>query len=294
MKELSRLRKGIKSKFLIPMFAPILLGLLLLSCSKDSKEPSSLNAIDKISIDDYPEVYIEINDDTKTVELLIPFNSELNADKVKLNMQISNAATSNIDPNKEYDLSQILKIDVTAENNSIATYTLIAIKCEGGKSAVIVSDTQEDIIPLYRQDNFFVCANIVLDKAFQADVPIYYVMLKSLEGTDRWPLPNQLHYYDNGLMIDKDDVVDSFDGTILHKELLLKGISKVYVIGVSSMGCVLGTCRGTVKRKYDLILVSDAHAEPIGYRDESEIDHCNQLVEEQNLGLLIKAEDVEF
>ena len=161
-------------------------------------------------------------------------------------------------------------------------------------SAVIVSDTQNDIIPLYRQESLFTCANLVLDKAFNADIPIYYVMLSSLSGTPNWDLPSQLHYYDNGKIVDKDDVFDAFEGTILHKELLTKGISKVYVIGVSSMGCVLGTCRGSVKLKYELTLVEDAHDEPIGYRDESAIDQCNQIFLHENLGQLVVAENIVF
>lgn len=209
-------------------------------------------------------------------------------------MQISQYATSNIDPEKAYDLTETLIIDVISEDSSVASYTLNAKKCEGGKSAVIVSDTQNDIIPLFRQESFFLNANIVLDKAYAANVPIYYIMLSSLKGTSDWDLPSQLHYYDNGKIVDKNDVVDAFQGTILHKEFLLNGISKVYVIGVSSMGCVKGTCYGAYDRKYDLTLISDAHDEPIGYRDETSIDACNQIFQENNLGQLILANDLEF
>ena len=295
MKRKILLLHRIKNSGLASFITQLLIVLLLFSCSeKENKVLSSSNSIHYVLVNGYPEVYVETNDEDKTVELLIPYNSSLNEGKVKLNLQISNYATSNIDPEKEYDLMEPLIIEIIAEDGSIAKYTLNTLKCEGGKSAVIVSDTQNDIIPLYRQGDFFMNANIVLDKAFNANVPIYYIMLKSLKGTDDWNLPSQLFYYDNGKIVDKDDVFDAFQGTILHKEFLMKGISQVYVIGVSSMGCVLGTCRGAFRRKYELTLISNAHAEPIGYRDESAIDECNQKFQEENLGLLIKADELEF
>ena len=118
-------------------------------------------------------------------------------------------------------------------------------------------------------------------------------MLSSLQGTNDWELPAQLNYYDNGAIVDKDDVFDAFDGTILHRELLLKGISKVYLIGVSSMGCVRGSCVGAMDRKYDLVLVSNAHSEPIGYREETAIDECNDLfLSDADCELMLAAEVV--
>ncbi len=284
-----------RNRNLITAFISFLIALTLLSCSKDeTKDLSSSNSLDKVFVDDYHEVYIEINNDDKTVELLIPFNSILNINQVKLSIRISENATSNINQEKTYNLTEPFQIEIVAEDGSIAKYTLYAQKCEGGKAAVIVSDTQKDILPLYREEDFFVKANIVLDKAFNAEVSIYYLMLTSLKGTDDWDLPDQLHYYDNGKMVDKEDSFDGFDGTILHREFLINGISKVYVIGVSSMGCVLGTCRGASRLKYELTLISDAHDEPIGYRDESAIDKCNQKFSDENLGQLIEAEDLVF
>jgi nicotinamidase-related amidase len=291
----SILQFAAKSHQPILYLSSILLILILCSCSgKDNKELSSSNTINKLSVVDHSEVYIEVNSDDKTIEMLIPGNSQLQIEKVKLKLLIHANATTNINSSIEYDLSNPFEIQVTAEDNTISVYTLNATVCEGGKSAVLVSDTQNDIIPLFRQSDFFNNANNVLDKAFDADIPIYYIMLKSLKGTHKWDLPEQLHYYDNGLIIDKHDVMDAFDRTILHKELLSKGISKVYVIGVSSMGCVMGTCRGAVKLKYELTLISDAHSEPKGYREESAIDQCNEEFENSNLGSLIKADELEF
>jgi nicotinamidase-related amidase len=284
-----------KKRVRLTILIQICILFVITSCNEDKvKTLSSANALRSIYIENFSEVYTNINSTEKTVEILIPFNSSLTIDKIKLKILISEKATVNVDPEVEYDLSEPFIIEIIAEDNSSAEYTINAKKCEGGKAAVIVSDTQNDIIPLYRQDEFFLNTNKVLDKANSAEVPIYYVMLKSLKGSSDWDLPEQLHYYDNGAIVDKDDIFDAFDGTILHKELLLKGISKVYVVGVSSMGCVRGTCTGAISRKYDLVLVSDAHAEPIGYREESAIDQCNELFQSVEGCELILANDVIF
>lgn len=284
-----------RNRNLTTLFITYMVALALLSCSKDeTKDLSSSNSLDKVVVEDFHEVYNEINNNNNTVELLIPYNSLLDVTQVKLSIQISENATSNINQGKSYNLTEPFLIEIVAEDGSIAKYTLYAQKCEGGKAAVIVSDTQKDILPLYREEVFFEKANMVLDMAFNADVPIYYLMLTSLKGTDDWNLPDQLHYYENGKLVDKDGTFDGFDGTILHREFLINGISKVYVIGVSSMGCVLGTCRGASRLKYKLTLISDAHDEPIGYRDESAIDECNQRFSNENLGQLIEAEDLVF
>lgn len=281
--------------FNISKFIFLLIFLAFLSCSKEATtELSSSNNLNNLTVDDYQEVYVEINNDDKTVELLIPYNSLLNLNRVKLNIKISKNATSNINPTMEYDLTDAFQIEIIAEDGSRAIYTLNAQKCEGGKAAIIVSDTQNDVLPLYREEEFFKNANIVLDKAYNAEVPIYYLMLESLMGTDDWNLPSQLHYYNNGQMVDKGDEYNAFNGTILHRELLINGISKVYILGVSSMGCVIGTCRGGANLKYEITLISNAHDEPIGFREESAIDQCNQKFISEGLGQLIMAEDLEF
>lgn len=286
-----------KMQFIRPYILNSALALFLLflfGCTDIDGDLSSLNALKLVTVENHPEIYSEIDEQDKTVELLIPFHSVLPIDKVKLRLRISPDASTNIDSSVEYDLSEPLIIDVVAEDKTTSSYLLRAKKCEGGNSAVIVSDTQNDVLPLYRQESFFTNANIVLDKAFEAEVPIYYVMLTSLKGTPDWDLPGLLHYYDNGEMVDKGDYMDSFEETILHKEFLKKGINKVYVIGVSSLGCVLGTCKGAAIRKYELTLISNAHSEPIGFRVESSIDECNDRVLRESLGQLVEAVDLEF
>ncbi|MBI9104978.1 MAG: cysteine hydrolase [Spirochaetales bacterium] len=209
-------------------------------------------------------------------------------------MGFSQNATSDFEKEKEYDISTPIVINVSAEDKSSVEYTIMARKSRGGNSAVIVSDTQKDIIPLFHQEAFFQNINTVLDKAYKADVPIYYIMLSSLKGFDAWNLPDQLHYYDNGVIVDKGDTVDAFETTNLHKEFLLKDIDTVYVTGVSSLGCVLGTTKGAHSRGYRVILVEDAHDEPEGYRTAESVEKCNIRVANGEFAQLQAAQDVVF
>lgn len=238
-------------------------------------------------------VYFEIDKTNANVLVIIPFKSRLEINSLPLTVNISSNATSNIVSGSEYDLTDPFDFEITAQDGSIVNYTITAKKCDGDKIAVIVSDTQKDIIPLYRQTQFFTNLNNVLSKASRAQVPIYYIMLSSLKGTDRWDLPTQL-IYKAGTIIDKGDFVDAFDVTSFRIELLKAGIGTVYVMGVSSLGCVKGTCEGAILNKFDLFLVSDAHAEPIGYRTEESIDECNEIFERKSGTTLILADDIQF
>ena len=285
-----------RTLYLETLFAFFLIVLFMISCSKDAdKKLSSSNTLNYLYVENYPEINIEFDQANKTVEFLIPYKSSLSIQKVKLHLDFSENATSNIDPDKEYDLTSPLIINIIAEDKTIATYTLNSKKCEGGKSALLVCDIQKGWLPVFRDASFFLNSNIVIDKAFDAKVPIYYIMAASLKGSPSWDLPEILHYYENGKIIDKNDN-NSFANTTLHKELILNGISKVYVIGLASMGCILSTCKGGALLKYDLTLVSDAHDEPTSYWEftEQDIDKCNQIVNDSGIGKLVLANDLEF
>lgn len=278
------------------LWAQFFILLIMISCSKDAeKKLSSSKELIYLSVENYPENNIEIDPVNSTVELLIPYRSELSIQKIRLNLGLSEYATSNIDPNKEYDLTTPLTIKIVAEDNSIATYILNSKKCEGGKSALLVCDIQNGNLPLFREASFFLNSNIAIDKAFNAKIPIYYIMDASLKGSSKWNLPGILHFYDNGKIIDKNNN-NSFTNTILHKELLLKGISKVYIIGLSSMGCIFSTCKGSAQLKYDLTLISDAHDEPTSYWEftEEDIEKCNKIITDSGIGKLIMAKDLDF
>jgi nicotinamidase-related amidase len=237
--------------------------------------------------------YSEIDNQNKVVEIFIPYKSDLELEKLKMDIKISPTATSNIVSGIEYDMTDSFNFVITAEDSTSISYTIIANKCDKDKVAVILSDTQIDIIPLFRQDAFFENVNSVLNKASIGEVPIYYIMLASLKGTGRWDLPSQL-IYQEGTIVDKPNTMDAFEVTSFRIELLKAGIGTVYVMGVSSMGCVKGTCEGAISNKFDLYLVSDAHAEPIGYRTEESIDECNEIFKNISEATLILAADVSF
>ena len=287
---------NMRSLHIILLLTGFLIMFFTTSCSRnEDKDLSSSNKLIYLSVENYPEISIKLDSVYRTVELLIPYNSSLLIQKVRLHLEISKYATCNIDPAKEYDLTNPLTISIVAEDNSAAIYTLNAKKCEGGKSALLVSDIQKGALPVFREESFFANSNIVIDKAINANVPVYYIMDASLKGNPGWNLPDILHYSENGKFIDKNDN-DAFTNTILHRELLLNGVSQVYLIGLSSMGCIFSTCKGSALLKYDLTLVSDAHDESTGYWEftEADIEKCNQIIRDSGIGKLVKAKDLEF
>ncbi len=119
-------------------------------------------------------------------------------------------------------------------------------------------------------------------------------MLSGLKGTPKWDLPPQLTQYKTGIIVDKPHTVDAFEVESFNIDLLKKGIGRVYVVGVSSMGCVKGTSEDALKKKFDLVLVSDAHSEPIGYREESAIDKCNEIFNKMKGITIISTNKVDF
>ena len=255
---------------------------------------SQAHILQDVSVPGYPEVYTEIDHETKKVLLIIPFKSQLELDSVPLSVGIGPDAKSNIVVGEKYDLTKPFALKITDKDKSTVSYAIEASKCDGSKSALIISDTQNDIIPLYRQTRFFENSNLVMKKAYKAKVPIYYIMLSELKGSSKWDLPPQLLNYKTGIIVDKPNTVDAFEVESFYVGLLKKGIGRVYVIGVSSMGCVKGTSEGAIKRKFDLVLVSNAHSEPIGYRDEAAIDECNELFKNRADVKLVSAKEVVF
>lgn len=276
----------------------ILMGSLTFcsNSSEPNKYKSDENNLTSFTLEDLPEAVISINREDNTIRLLFPFLCGVNLNNLKINFKTSAKATSNLVSGNEYDLTKTKSLIITSESGIENKFLITAEICS--KTAIIVSDTQNDIIPLYNQNEFFININKVIDKAYRAGIPTYYVMLTSLivnGDSSAWNLPNQLSVYSNSTLVAKNDIFNAFDqSTILHKSLMEKSIGKVVIVGVSSMGCVIGTCRGAFDLKYDVTLISNAHGEPIGYRPESSVELCNSTFLNEKLGVLLSADDLSF
>lgn len=267
------------------------------SSSEPNNDPfADENELMSFSLENIPEAVVSINKEEKTIMLLFPFLCGVNLNNLKIKFSTSVKATSNLTSGEEYDLTQPKQLIITSASGIENKYSIIAEICS--KTAIIVNDTQNDIIPLYNQTEFFININKVIDKAYQAGIPAYYVMLTSLivnGDSSAWRLPNQLNAYANSTFIEKDDIYNAFDkSTILHKSLMEKGIGKVVIVGVSSMGCVIGTCRGAANLNYDVILITNAHGEPVGFRPESSVELCNSTFINEKLGVLLSADAISF
>jgi len=290
--------KQIKS--FIQLFLFLLIPVVFIFCSNTSEPKNdpyaNENDIINFSLDNVPEAHVSIDKEEKTIRLLFPYRCKVDIKKLTIKFGTSMKATTNLLSGGEYDFTNPQTLIITSASGIENKYLISAEICS--KTAIVVSDTQNDIIPLYNQNEFFQNINVVIDKAHEVGIPTYYVMLTSLiinNDSSAWNLPDQLHRYDDGILIEKDNIINAFDySTILHNSLLERGIGKVIIVGVSSMGCVIGTCRGAAELNYDVTLIRNAHGEPIGYRPESSVELCNTTFMNENLGTLLLVNDLSF
>ncbi len=290
--------KFIKS---VIFFTCLLFTSIVFSSCSNSSEPSEKpgdkeNELVSFTIDGPSESLVLIDKQQKTIRLLFPFLCNVDLENLIINFTISLKAESNLVSGNSYNFTNHQNLIITSKSGLENMYEISAEVCSG--TAVIISDTQNDIIPLYNQGEFFENINTVINKAHGAGVPAYYIMLKSLivnGDSSAWRLPAQLSVFDDAILVPKANIFNAFDNsTILHHSLMKRGIGKVIIVGVSSMGCVIGTCRGAASLKYDVTLISDAHGEPIGYRPVTAVEQCNKTFINENLGRIIAAAELSF
>lgn len=292
--------KRINQLVLIVLF--IISPILLTYCGPETftveprEDPRDIaNELMSFTISDVYEAYASIDEDLKTVRLLFPFHCNVDLANITVDFEVPMRASCNMEPGT-HNFTSPKALTITSVVGEENIYTVSAEICSG--TALLISDTQNDIIPLYNQDEFFTKINTVIDKAHNAGIATYYIMITDLiEGSDstKWFLPDELHRYDEGELVAKGPITNALDYTTgLHHRLLEKGIGKVVIVGVSSMGCVLGTCRGASALKYDVTLVRDAHGEPTAYREITAIELCNETYINEGHGQIITAEELTF
>jgi len=275
-------------------------SIVFASCSNSSgpseKPGDKENELVSFTIEGPSESLVSIDKQQKTIRLLFPFLCDINLENLIINFTIPLKAESNLVSGNSYNFTSPQELIITSKSGLENVYEISAEVCSG--TAVIISDTQNDIIPLYNQGEFFENINMVIDKAHDAAVPAYYIMLRALivnGDSSAWKLPSQLSVYDDAILVPKANIFNAFDNsTVLHQSLMKRGIGKVIIVGVSSMGCVIGTCRGTASLKYEVTLISDAHGEPIGYRPVTAVAQCNTTFINEKLGRIITAAQLSF
>jgi nicotinamidase-related amidase len=133
--------------------------------------------------------------------------------------------------------------------------------------ALLVIDVQEGLFgkssPIYRADQLLENINILVDRAHQAGVPVFYVQHADqrvlVEGSDGWQLHARLRPAKTDVIVHKHHS-NAFQDTALEAELKSRGVGRVIVAGLVSHGCVKSTCLGAKELGYRVTLAGDAHS----------------------------------
>jgi len=134
-------------------------------------------------------------------------------------------------------------------------------------AALLVIDVQKEQFeassPVYHADDLLKNINLLISKARQEDVPVFYVQHSADSylkyGSDGWQLHPQIQPIAGEPIIHKRHP-NSFEDTNLKDELTKRNVKTLVVTGLVSHGCVKATCLGALKEGYQVVLVSDAHS----------------------------------
>jgi len=145
-------------------------------------------------------------------------------------------------------------------------------------TALIVVDVQFGLFtretPIYMADELIKNINTLINRAYSAKVPVFFIQHCSerlKQGSNEWQLHSKLQFSDDDTFITKTKP-NSFFGTSLKKELDVRQIKKVVIVGVWTHNCVQATCKGAKRLGYEVILVKDGHS-----RDGEEIVAMNSI-----------------
>jgi nicotinamidase-related amidase len=135
------------------------------------------------------------------------------------------------------------------------------------RSALLVIDVQKGLFakstPIYAADKLLDNILALVKRARAAGVPVIYVQhcgkTMLMRGSDDWQLHPRLKPSKKDLVLCKTHA-SAFADTPLQDELRARRISRLFVTGLVTHGCVQATCRDAKSRGYEVVLVKDGHS----------------------------------
>ncbi len=107
-----------------------------------------------------------------------------------------------------------------------------------------------------------------------------------LHDTPAWGLFERLDREPGDIVIQKKRA-DAFEETELSRMLKERGVSRVYVCGLVSHGCVKATCLGALRESFQVVLIANGHSN--WQKDASKtIDRVHNEVKAYNVPLIEK------
>ena len=135
------------------------------------------------------------------------------------------------------------------------------------KTALLVIDVQQGLFhkshPIYKENELLDNINSLVDRAHQAEAPVFYVQhcdeRDLAQGSEGWQLHPRLHPLKTDGSVFKHKG-NSFEETNLDALLKAKGVETVVITGLVTHGCVKNGCLGARALGYRVTLVQDTHS----------------------------------
>lgn len=135
------------------------------------------------------------------------------------------------------------------------------------KTALLVIDVQTGLFdgptPIYKADELLDNICLLIERARQAQAPIFFVQHSSDKalpyGSDDWRLHPRLQPTDADVIMPKSHG-SAFEETTLKAELDARHISRLVICGLVTHGCVKAATLAACELGYAVTLVEDAHS----------------------------------
>lgn len=139
--------------------------------------------------------------------------------------------------------------------------------------------------PIHGKEELLSNVQLLIDKARDEGVPIFYVQNKGSKGdpdeigTPGWEIHPTIVPKEGDVVIEKE-TPDAFHKTTLHPKLKSKRIEKLVIAGLQTEYCIDTTCRRAYSLGYDVVLAKDAHStwDSSNLTAEQIIGHHNQVL----------------
>lgn len=141
------------------------------------------------------------------------------------------------------------------------------------KKALLVVDVQ--VMPfiwknyggksLYEENNLMKNISSLIEKAREADAPVYYILYTESEGSPRskgepmWQVHPQVAPQETDRLIIKYHA-DSFLNTELHQLLQQDDVDTVVICGIQTEFCIDTTVKSAFSHGYHVVLVENGHS----------------------------------
>jgi nicotinamidase-related amidase len=166
-------------------------------------------------------------------------------------------------------------------------------------TALLVIDVQQGLFkkstPIYQADVLLENLNLLIDRAHQAGVLVFYIQHSGsktlVKGSQDWQLHPELQPQKKDIIVHKQHG-NAFEDTNLEGLLKSRNCNCLVVTGLLTDGCVRASCLGARKLGYTVILVTDGHS-TYGKQADRLIEEWNQKLNAQQVELKSTSE-IEF